>query len=133
MPARLLVKEPTQTHARPPEDLSELRDRPCWLDISDPQSKDFELAARELNLHPLAVEDAQQRHERPKIDQYDDHYFIVFYALEESSPGVVREIEVSIFLKQNSTLPVPEATSPRARWSRSVSARGSCTPPDCCF
>jgi len=108
VPARLLVKESTQTTERPPEDLSELRDRPCWLDISDPQSKDFELAAKELNLHPLAVEDAQQRHERPKIDQYDDHYFIVFDALQETSPGVVREIEISIFMLQNAIVTVHE-------------------------
>jgi len=108
MPARLLVKEPSQTTERPPEELSELRDRPCWLDISDPKSHDFELAAKELSLHPLAVEDAQQRHERPKIDQYDDHYFIVFYALEEPSPGVVREVEISIFMSQNAIVTVHE-------------------------
>src|SRR6266508_5718507 len=108
MPARLLVKEPTETNERPPEELSELRDRPCGLDISDPKSHDFELAASELALHPLAVEDAQQRHERPKIDQYDDHYFIVFYALEEPSPGVVREVEISIFLLQNAIVTVHE-------------------------
>ena len=108
MPARLLVKETTGTTERPPEELSELRDRPCWLDISDPKSHDFELAAKELNLHPLAVEDAQQRHERPKIDQYDDHYFIVFYALEEPSPGVVREVEISIFMSQNAIVTVHE-------------------------
>jgi len=108
MPARLLVKDPTQTIERPPEELSELRDRPCWLDISDPKSHDFELAAKELALHPLAVEDAQQRHERPKIDQYDDHYFLVFYALEEPSPGVVREMEISIFMKQNAIVTVHE-------------------------
>ena len=106
MPARLLVRDPTETVEREPEDLSELRDRPCWLDISDPKSHDFELAAKELNLHPLAVEDAQQRHERPKIDQYDDHYFIVFYALEEPSPGVVREVEISIFMSQNALVTV---------------------------
>jgi len=123
MPARLLVKESTETTERPPEDLSELRDRPCWLDISDPQSKDFELAARELHLHPLAVEDAQQRHERPKIDQYDDHYFIVFYALHEASPGVVREVAISIFMKQNAIVTVHEATSPHVPSSRSASAR----------
>jgi magnesium transporter len=108
VPARLLVKDPTQTSERPPEELSELRDRPCWLDISDPQGKDFQLAASELGLHPLAVEDAQQRHERPKIDQYDDHYFIVFYALEEPSPNVVREVEISIFMKQNAIVTVHE-------------------------
>ncbi len=92
MPARLLVKESTQTTERPPEDLSELRDLPCWLDITDPQSDDLQLAADELGLHPLAVEDARHRHQRPKIDQYDDQYFIVFYALEEPSPHVVREV-----------------------------------------
>jgi magnesium transporter len=108
MPARLLVKDETTTTERPPEDLSELRDRPCWLDIADPQSRDLELAANELGLHPLAVEDAQQRHERPKIDQYEDHYFIVFYALEETSPDVVREIEVSIFVKHNAIVTVHE-------------------------
>jgi magnesium transporter len=108
MPARLLVKESKGTTERPPEELSELRDRPCWLDISDPKSHDFELAAKELNLHPLAVEDAQQRHERPKIDQYDDHYFIVFYALEEPSPGVVREVEISIFMSPNAIVTVHE-------------------------
>jgi magnesium transporter len=108
MPARLLVKEPTQTVERPPEELSELRDRPCWLDISDPQGHDLALAATELGLHPLAVEDAQQRHERPKIDLYDDHYFLVFYALEEPSPNVVREVEISIFMKQNAIVTVHE-------------------------
>ena len=108
MPARLLVKEQTETTERSPEDLSELRDRPCWLDISDPDSADLELAAKELGLHPLAVEDAQQRHERPKIDQYDDHYFIVFYALEEPSPDVVREVEISIFMKHNAIVTVHE-------------------------
>jgi magnesium transporter len=108
MPARLLVKESKGTTERQPEELSELRDLPCWLDISDPKSHDFELAAKELNLHPLAVEDAQQRHERPKIDQYDDHYFIVFYALEEPSPGVVREVEISIFMSQNAIVTVHE-------------------------
>jgi magnesium transporter len=106
VPARLLVREATQTSERPPEDLSELRDRPCWLDISDPQSKDFELAAQELALHPLAVEDAQHRHQRPKIDQYDDHYFLVFYAIEEPSPGVLRETEISIFMKENAIVTV---------------------------
>ena len=108
MPARLLVKDATGTIEREPEELSELRDRPCWLDISDPKSADLELAAAELGLHPLAVEDAQQRHERPKIDQYDDHYFIVFYALEEPSPHVFREIEISIFMKQNAIVTVHE-------------------------
>ncbi len=108
MPARLLVKDGAAVADRPPEQLSELRDRPCWLDIADPQSGDLALAAEELQLHPLAVEDARNRHQRPKIDAYDDHYFIVVYALEEPSPGVIRPQEVSVFVAPNAIVTVHE-------------------------
>src|SRR5438128_12684510 len=88
VPARLLVKEPHAVVDHPADQLSELRGvHPCWLDISNPQSEEFALVAQELELHPLAVEDARHGHERPKIDQYDTHYFIVFYALEHRAPA----------------------------------------------
>lgn len=103
MPARLLVRHPDgQIEDRPPQDLSELRDRVCWLDIADPEDKDLDLIAEELSLHPLALEDARHRHQRPKIDEYEgQHYFLVFYALESPAPDVVTEHELSIFLAQN--------------------------------
>ena len=109
MPARLLVRHPDgRIEERPPEDLSELRDRPCWLDISDPEDRDLDLIAAELALHPLAIEDTRHRHQRPKIDEYEDHYFLVFYALEETDPDVVRDHEVSIFLAANVVVTVHE-------------------------
>jgi magnesium transporter len=111
MPARLLVKQPHAVTAQPPDQLSEMRgEHPCWLDISDPKSEEFELAATELNLHPLAVEDAQNRHQRPKIDEYDDHYFIVVYGLEEKSPDVITQVELSIFFKHNAIVTVHEGS-----------------------
>jgi magnesium transporter len=55
------------------------------------------LIADELGLHPLAVEDARERHERPKADAYDGYYFITFSALESSSPGDMRAEIFSIF------------------------------------
>lgn len=110
MPARLLVKDEGAVTEREPEQLSELRDRPCWLDISDPEGKDLELAASELSLHPLAVEDATHQHQRPKIDEYDAHYFIVVYALEEPSPDVIRTRELSVFVAQNAVVTVHTGT-----------------------
>ena len=110
MPARLLVREGPSVVEHPPQELSELRDRPSWLDISDPDSEDLQLAASELTLHPLAVEDAQHQHQRPKIDEYDDHYFIVVYALEEPSPDVIKMRELSIFVKQNAIVTVHEGS-----------------------
>lgn len=107
MPARLLVKERHGVVDRPADQLSELRgEHPCWLDITNPQSEEFKLVAGELSLHPLAVEDAQHGHQRPKIDQYDSHYFIVFYGLETPSPGVVRYHEVAIFVAANAIVTV---------------------------
>ena len=104
------MKDALRVEDRPPSELSELRDRPCWLDITDPESADLMLAADELGLHPLAVEDAQHRHQRPKIDTYDDHYFLVVYALDEASPGTVRQSELSIFVKQNAIVTVHDGT-----------------------
>ncbi len=111
MPARLLVKEASTVADRPPDQLSELRgEHPCWLDIADPKGEDLRQAASELDLHPLALEDAQHQHQRPKIDEYDDHYFIVVYALEEPSPDVIRHRELGIFVKHNAIVTVHEGS-----------------------
>lgn len=107
VPARLLVRHPDgRIEERPPQDLSELRDRTCWLDISDPNDRDLDLVAEELQLHPLALEDTRHRHQRPKIDQYEGHYFLVIYALEEKAPDLVEDREISIFMAQNAVVTV---------------------------
>ena len=106
MVATLLVRNGTVTEERPAAELSELRDRPCWLDLIAPSEQDLALVAEELTLHPLAVEDALQTHERPKIESYEGHYFIVFYALEEPAPDVVEKHQVSIFVLQNAIVTV---------------------------
>lgn len=110
MPTRLLVRGPEgKVSERPAPELSELRrDHTCWLDVSDPDDRDFDLVAEELQLHPLALEDTKHRHQRPKVDQYEGHYFIVVYAIEETEPDVVSEHEVSVFLLQNVVVTVHE-------------------------
>ena len=106
MPATLLARSGSTTEERPPAELSELRDRPCWLDLVAPSERDLALVAEELALHPLAIEDALQTHERPKIESYEGHYFIVFYALEEPAPDFVERHKVSIFVLPNAIVTV---------------------------
>jgi magnesium transporter len=106
MSARLLVRDESAVVERPSEEIAEHRSKPCWIDIADRTSGELTRVAENLGLHPLAVEDATQRDERPKIDQYDDHYFIVFYAIESPSPDVVRYNEVSIFVVHNAIVTV---------------------------
>jgi magnesium transporter len=95
--ARLLVKQADGVRERPPSELSDLRGTPAWLDIEHPDDSELTLIAEELGLHPLAVEDARSRHDRPKADAYEGYYFISFSALEARSPGALRTEIFSIF------------------------------------
>ena len=48
-----------------------------WLGLYEPAEEEFESMRREFNLHELAVEDAVQGHQRPKIELYDDTLLVV--------------------------------------------------------
>jgi magnesium transporter len=48
-----------------------------WIGIHEPEPGDMERLAKLFNLHELAVEDARVAHQRPKIEDYDQDYFIV--------------------------------------------------------
>jgi magnesium transporter len=95
--ARLRIKQADGVHELPPSELSELRGTPAWLDIEHPVDSELALIADERGLHPLAVEDARSRHDRPKADAYDGYYFIAFSAIESQSPGPLRAELFSIF------------------------------------
>jgi magnesium transporter len=112
MSARLLVKDEHAVVERPTHEVAEHREsKPCWIDIADPKSEELDRIAAQLHLHPLAVEDAKHGHQRPKIDEYDDHYLIVFYAIETPSPDLIRYHEMSIFVAPNAIVTVHEGDS----------------------
>jgi hypothetical protein len=51
-----------------------------------------------VRLHPLAVEDAVQRHERPKLDRYQDHAFLTVYAVSlDRATGRLTTSELAAF------------------------------------
>ena len=52
-----------------------------WLDLCDPDRDDLAVLSDEFGLHPLAVEDAVQDHERPKLDRYRSHLFLIAYGV----------------------------------------------------
>ncbi|POX44585.1 magnesium transporter CorA [Streptomyces sp. Ru71] len=49
-----------------------------WIGLHEPTEDEFAGIATEFGLHPLAVEDAVQAHQRPKLERYDDSLFTVF-------------------------------------------------------
>jgi magnesium transporter len=48
-----------------------------WIGVHEPQPGDLDRLAGLFGLHELAVEDAQMAHQRPKIEDYDEDFFIV--------------------------------------------------------
>ncbi len=44
----------------------------AWIDVTDPVAGDFDHIAAALQLHELAVEDAIEAGQRPKVERYDD-------------------------------------------------------------
>ncbi len=68
-----------------------------WLDVADPGTDDLKLIQDEFGLHPLAVEDAVKAHERPKLEAYDDFWFIVVHGATRAA-DVLRIHEIAIFV-----------------------------------
>ncbi|KMS91623.1 magnesium and cobalt transport protein CorA [Streptomyces flaveolus] len=49
-----------------------------WLGLHEPTEREFTGIAELFDLHPLAVEDAVEAHQRPKLEHYGDTLFAVF-------------------------------------------------------
>jgi magnesium transporter len=49
-----------------------------WIELQDPAPEEMQEVAELFGLHELAVEDAAVAHQRPKVEAYDDFYFLVF-------------------------------------------------------
>jgi len=69
-------------------------------DFQAPISEELDALAEELKLHPLAIEDVRHRHQRPRIDVYADHFFLVCYQIASVDKRVVLE-EVDVFIAPN--------------------------------
>ena len=55
------------------------RDEFFWLDLTAPSKEDLKTLQRLFGFHPLALEDTEDFGQRPKLDRYNDHVFLVFY------------------------------------------------------
>ncbi|WP_153504290.1 magnesium transporter CorA family protein [Cumulibacter manganitolerans] len=93
-----------------------------WVDLLAPERADLELVADELGLHKLAVEDAAQGHQRPKVDRYAEHDFLSAYSARldvQSGKLVTGEIHAFITptalvtVRRDDSFPIEALT---ARW-----------------
>jgi len=52
-------------------------DRFVWMGLFEPEQGLLQRVQQQFHLHDLAVEDAYNAHQRPKLEQYDDALFVV--------------------------------------------------------
>ena len=89
-------------------DIHRYLDRPncfVWVALRDAEPEELAELQREFGLHELAVEDAQQGHQRPKLEEYGDSLFAVVHTVEPQRDEL-HVGEVSIFAGRNYVLSV---------------------------
>jgi magnesium transporter len=70
-----------------------------WIGLAEPSADEFDSIRTEFHLHPLAVEDAIESHQRPKLEVFDDMVFLVLKTVRYVDPDEVVEIgEIMVFL-----------------------------------
>jgi magnesium transporter len=76
-------KDGARQHERPLDldEAAECRgdDGFVWIGLHDPDPEELRDVAERFNLPPLAVEDAMHAHQRPKIEEYENGYFLVLH------------------------------------------------------
>jgi magnesium transporter len=94
----------------PVEDVSEHLAEPSslvWIDLCAPDVSDLQLVADELGLHRLAVEDAAEGHQRPKLDRYDGHDFLTAYSVQlDLESGELHTHELAAFITPSALVTV---------------------------
>ena len=76
-----------------------------WVALKDPEPSELEAMQSEFALHELAVEDARQGHQRPKIEEYGQSLFVVLHMIEVAGDEL-NVGEVNIFVGRNYVLSV---------------------------
>src|SRR5689334_5692838 len=79
MRSRAYRKGELEAEGFPLEEVSDHLAQPdtvVWVDFCNPDRADLEKLEDELGLHELAVEDALEPHQRPKLDHYENHFFL---------------------------------------------------------
>jgi len=101
----------------PAADISEYVHRPncfVWVALFEPTQTELDEMGEEFGLHHLAVEDARNGHQRPKIEEYGDSLFAVLHPVEivklDDGTDDLRIGEVDIFAGRNYVLTVRHRT-----------------------
>jgi magnesium transporter len=76
-------------------------DTVLWVDLAGPTREQLDELTAALGLHELAVEDALEAHQRPKLDRYATHLFLSCHAVRvDVEKGRLDDTEIDAFINE---------------------------------
>lgn len=73
------------------------QDGALWVDMVGPSAEDMRIMRDVFHFHPLAIEDTANQRQRPKVEEYGDHLFIILNPVDEFSVDLTfRELDVFV-------------------------------------
>jgi magnesium transporter len=63
------------------------RDEYFWVDLDAPSEADVATLDDIFHFHPLALEDLRKKGQRPKLEDFDDYMFLVYYGAQAPEDG----------------------------------------------
>jgi magnesium transporter len=65
-----------------------------WIDLRAQDAQQLELLRSRFDFHPLAIEDCAHHDQRPKMEEYGDHVFLVTQGFACRGSDVVNDLEL---------------------------------------
>ncbi|WP_079043463.1 magnesium and cobalt transport protein CorA [Streptomyces kanamyceticus] len=94
-------------------ELREQRDGMAWIGLARPTEEELLSLAAEFDLHELAVEDAMEAHQRPKLERYGETLFVVLRAARYlDAPEEVDFGELHVFVGPDFVITVRHGAAP---------------------
>jgi magnesium transporter len=78
-----------------------------WFYVEKPSQEEVDYLVQHFPIHPLNLDDILSRVQRPKIDEYSDHLFIILhFPVFDKQHRVTTPSEVDIFINENNLITI---------------------------
>ncbi len=101
-----------------------------WMDLQQPTPDEFEFLEKKLGLHSLVMEDMTHERQRPKVEPYDEHIYVVLKVFENGRTSQVSQLNLVlgphyVLSVRSKPMPFLEEVWERAKKNNGMLSRGT--------
>ncbi|HUU77465.1 MAG TPA: magnesium/cobalt transporter CorA [candidate division Zixibacteria bacterium] len=80
-----------------------------WIDIIEPTVEELNIIQKVFKFHSLTIEDCLEANQRPKIEEYPDHLFIILAGVRElQEEDELEQYQIAMYLGENYVITIRE-------------------------